>query len=334
MTSSHPVFGTRILGRTYQPRPGSYVIIEDEAGRIALVSTPLGVFLPGGGQDPGETHEETIRREVIEECGRIVEVTSPLGRADHYLWSPKEGAFYCKECSFFTGRIVGEAEPVEIDHELIWREPQETWSLLPASQRWAVQRYVQTRRSQTYRQSNLESNSKAAAETNAESDARTVTVRMAGPADAGRLTRVHPDVFDHELHNQWTQEFLQDERHHLAIAVADEAPGGLTLGGADAMLSRDSHRALDQIVGMASAVHYVHPDKPAELWINEVGVATPYRGQHIGRRLIETLLSHARDLGIQTAWVLTDPDNSAAQNLYESTGAQRTPTLMYTYRLR
>jgi hypothetical protein len=27
------------------------------------------------------------------------------------------------------------------------------------------------------------------------------------------------------------------------------------------------------VVGFASGVHYVHPDKSPELWINEVGVA-------------------------------------------------------------
>jgi hypothetical protein len=31
----------------------------------------------------------------------------------------------------------------------------------------------------------------------------------------------------------------------------------------------------DTVVGFASAVHYVHPDKAPELWINEVGVAEP-----------------------------------------------------------
>ena len=40
------------------------------------------------------------------------------------------------------------------------------------------------------------------------------------------------------------------------------------------------------IVGFASGVHYVHPDKPAELWINEVGVAPTHQRQGIGRRLI------------------------------------------------
>ena len=58
----------------------------------------------------------------------------------------------------------------------------------------------------------------------------------------------------------WTAEFLADSRHHLAVAV-DEG----------------------RVVGMASAVHYVHPDKPPELWINEVGVAPTHRGLGIGR---------------------------------------------------
>lgn len=39
------------------------------------------------------------------------------------------------------------------------------------------------------------------------------------------------------------------------------------------------------LVGFVSAVHYVHPDKPPELWINEVGVGESHRGQSIGKRL-------------------------------------------------
>ena len=47
----------------------------------------------------------------------------------------------------------------------------------------------------------------------------------------------------------------------------------------------------EQIVGFASAVHYVHPDKPPELWINEMGVVRqvledPQRGVYIRGSLV------------------------------------------------
>jgi aminoglycoside 6'-N-acetyltransferase I len=74
---------------------------------------------------------------------------------------------------------------------------------------------------------------------------------------------------------------------------------------------------------MASAVHYVHPDKAPQLWINEVAVAPTHQGQGIGRRLLELLLAHGRTLTCTEAWVLTDDwGNKAAHALYASVGGQ------------
>src|SRR4051812_40233519 len=45
------------------------------------------------------------------------------------------------------------------------------------------------------------------------------------------------------------------------------------------------------VVGMASGVHYVHPDRDPELFVNEVGVAETHRGRGVGRRLVAPLLA-------------------------------------------
>jgi GNAT superfamily N-acetyltransferase len=84
-----------------------------------------------------------------------------------------------------------------------------------------------------------------------------------------------------------------------------------------------------------SGVHYVHPDKPPELWVNEVGVAPTHQGQGIGRKLMEALLAQGRALGCQEAWVLTEYTNTAARRLYESVGGVDAPdpTLMVTFYL-
>lgn len=126
-------------------------------------------------------------------------------------------------------------------------------------------------------------------------------IRLLGPGDDGVLDRLAPGVFDRRLDPRWTTEFLADHRHHLAVAVED----GI-------------------VVGMASAVHYVHPDKPPELWINEVGVAPDHRGSGLGRRLVERLLARGRELGCASAWTLTDEKNEAARALYRRAGGERT----------
>ena len=138
-------------------------------------------------------------------------------------------------------------------------------------------------------------------------------IRILGPDDAAVLARVAPDVFDSPVEARWSAEFLADPRHHLAVALAD-----------------------DIVVGFASGVHYVHPDKAPEFFINEVGVAPPYRTQGLGKGLLEVLFVRARDQGCGEAWVLTEIDNTAARRLYRSAGGRESaePVVMVSFRLR
>ena len=140
----------------------------------------------------------------------------------------------------------------------------------------------------------------------------TLDIRLLAPGDERVLARVAPGVFDHDVDPGLTTEFLRDPRHHLAVAIEDGT-----------------------VVGFASGVHYVHPDKPAELWVNEVGVAPSHQRQGLGKRLLHTLFAHGRDLGCREAWVLTSPANGPAVRLYEAAGGidMADPPVMFTFRL-
>lgn len=140
-----------------------------------------------------------------------------------------------------------------------------------------------------------------------------VTVRMLGAAEHDVLRNVAADVFDADPIPTWSREFLADPRHHLAVAI-------------------DAH---GRLVGMASAVHYVHPDKPPQMFVNEVGVSAAYEGQGIGTRLLAALLQRATELGCSEAWTATEPDNLRAQALYSRAGgvADPTPFVMFTFAL-
>jgi aminoglycoside 6'-N-acetyltransferase I len=139
-----------------------------------------------------------------------------------------------------------------------------------------------------------------------------VEVRILGENDASVLRRVAADVFDDPVQQAWAREFLTDARHHLAVAIDEEL-----------------------VVGMASAVHYVHPDKAPELWINEVGVAATHRGGGIAKRLLAALLERGQMLGCVQAWVLADESNTVARRLYESAGGRAAPepAIMYEFPL-
>jgi ribosomal protein S18 acetylase RimI-like enzyme len=138
-----------------------------------------------------------------------------------------------------------------------------------------------------------------------------IVVRVLGSDEAHVLDHVAADVFDHAVDPRWCAEFFADPRHHLVVALDGEV-----------------------VVGMASGVHYVHPDKPPELWINEVGVAPTHEGRGLGRRLVSTLVVHGATLGCREAWVLTSPSNEAANRMYRAAGGEPDgeSTVMFTFR--
>jgi GNAT superfamily N-acetyltransferase len=87
------------------------------------------------------------------------------------------------------------------------------------------------------------------------------------------------------------------------------------------------------VVGFASAVHDVHPDKPQELWINEVGVSERHRHKGLAKQILSALLEVGRQFGCTRALVLTDRGNAPAMRLYESLGAEATEQVMFTIHL-
>jgi len=137
-------------------------------------------------------------------------------------------------------------------------------------------------------------------------------VRVLTPADAPLFERIADGVFDHGVQAGLIEEFLTDPRHLLSVAIVDGV-----------------------IVGMASGVRYVHPDKPSELWINEVGVSPDYQRRGYAKRIVAELLAEGRRQGCREAWVLTDYDNEAARATYRAAGGvdHPSPQLMVTFPL-
>lgn len=137
-----------------------------------------------------------------------------------------------------------------------------------------------------------------------------IEIRHLGPDDAEVLQSVNADVFDNPVDARWAAEFLADPRHHIIVVI-------------DAGC----------VIGMITAVNYVHSDKAPQLWINEVGVAESHRRQGIGRRLLDAMLAHGRTLECTEAWVGTEGDNIPARALYESGRSAPEDFVLYSFNL-
>lgn len=137
-------------------------------------------------------------------------------------------------------------------------------------------------------------------------------IRLLIPDDDELLLRSAEDVFDELPRPDLVREFLADPRHHIAVALRD-----------------------GRVVGFASGFHYVHPDKPATLFVNEVGVAEPHRRRGLARRLLEVLFRRGRQLGCGIARVGTEIENVPARRLYATSPRLKSenPCVFYEYDL-
>lgn len=124
-----------------------------------------------------------------------------------------------------------------------------------------------------------------------------VCIRLLTRDDTELLADAGDDVFDFPVRRDLADAFLADPGNLIAVALEE-----------------------GRIVGMASAFTYVHPDKPLQLFINEVGVAENRRRHGIGRALVERILEAAKDLGVAEAWVATEEENAPARALYSALG--------------
>ncbi|MDJ0627065.1 MAG: GNAT family N-acetyltransferase [Rhodobacter sp.] len=134
---------------------------------------------------------------------------------------------------------------------------------------------------------------------------QTITIRRLGPEDARVLDRVAKGVFDLAVDPDHTAAFLASEAHEMVVALAD----GL-------------------VVGMASGVVYLHPDKPPQFWINEVGVGDDWLRRGIGTRLMTAILAVGHERGCGYAWLGTEAGNAAARGLYRKAQGRETEGLV------
>jgi ADP-ribose pyrophosphatase YjhB (NUDIX family) len=118
------------LGGTYELRKSARVILLNNEGLMATqyLETYQYHKLPGGGMNPNETLEETLKREVLEEVGCECEIMRPLGMTieydDHSNLLHISYAFVAKVVGE-TGQPTLEESEIKEGQKTLWIEPSE-----------------------------------------------------------------------------------------------------------------------------------------------------------------------------------------------------------------
>lgn len=117
----HLVFGRRKPELQYRLRRGIYALVCDDKNRVLTIRKPWGVFLPGGGLEEGETHEECLHRELLEETGFSIEIEKKIGHAKRYFVRHNTGEPMLSDAHFYAVHLTGQTrEPMEENHETLW----------------------------------------------------------------------------------------------------------------------------------------------------------------------------------------------------------------------
>jgi 8-oxo-dGTP diphosphatase len=97
-------------------------MFSEQKEKVAVLRTSRGdYFLPGGGIENNETHEDCLKREAMEEMGMVVEMGHYIGSAQQYFSDQDGKNHYLNEGHFYLCFEIKQlAVPKEDDHFLEW----------------------------------------------------------------------------------------------------------------------------------------------------------------------------------------------------------------------
>jgi ribosomal protein S18 acetylase RimI-like enzyme len=126
-----------------------------------------------------------------------------------------------------------------------------------------------------------------------------VVVKRLGPGDEAEAQRFDP-AFDATVQRELAAHYLADGGHHLVAAYADGEPAGV-----------------------ATATEILRPDKPPELFLNELVVIPAFRRRGVASALLAEIKRLAAERGCVSIWVLTEEDNEGGMATYRGAGGRR-----------
>lgn len=128
-----PRFGEPPEARRHRLRPGAYaLLVRDGRVLLTLQHAPQREYqLPGGGIDPGESQQQALHREVLEETGWRIGYLRHLGSYRRFCFMPDYDFWAEKLCTIWLARpVLRMGPPREPGHDAIWAPIWQVPSLL------------------------------------------------------------------------------------------------------------------------------------------------------------------------------------------------------------
>ncbi len=135
-----------------------------------------------------------------------------------------------------------------------------------------------------------------------------VSTHWIGQSNTHLLGKVASGTFDHDINPLRLERYLANTANWMGVAVHE-----------------------GEVVGMVMAVVHTHPDKPTELFVDEIGTADEWRRKGIARRLMQDIFDRADKEEIDEIWLGTESGNIPAQKLYEGFKHEREDAVIYYF---
>lgn len=120
-------FGEKTPGIAYPKREAVYALCVNKKSEVAVLKTPRGIFLPGGGIEAQEDYIACLVRECQEETGYAIANPIYIGSASLYDFAPSikqhlemVGHFYRVDFQAPNGIEIHQVKGQEADKTLQW----------------------------------------------------------------------------------------------------------------------------------------------------------------------------------------------------------------------
>lgn len=110
--------GSGVFNDAFGIREAARAVLLTDSGEVYLMNVRLHGYhkLPGGGIDEGESKEQALVRELLEEVGCRAEIISELGLVNEYRTTPWRGSERIKQISYcYLAKQIGEQVASELE---------------------------------------------------------------------------------------------------------------------------------------------------------------------------------------------------------------------------